>query len=383
MANGMKMMKKIILWGLCLVFGLLILGLGFIKLNYGMGKAYPDVSTAPKLSADKLETMIETEFPPGMVASAPDGRLFFNLHMLHQPERFVENTMFEIVAGKAVPFPDTESQPKFYGAMGLTVDNFHRLWIIVPATFNKNHTRLLAIDIQSKKILMEHQLEKGTAQFAQDMRVSSDGKTLYMADTGALSFTSGSIIAFDIEARTSRSLLLDHPSVNPQGWFIRRQDGKPNRFFFGLINMTVGVDGIAISRDGEWLYYGAMNNDAIYRIRTAHLQDKTLSKEELGKCVEKVGTKPLSDGIELDSANNVMITDVENGGVAMLSSDGRLHTLVKKREINWSDSITVASDGAVVFTDSMLTSFGGSTVQPPTREQMSARAPYRIYRFYP
>ena len=377
------MIKKIVLRGLGVVFGVMILGLGFVKLNYGLGKAYPDVSTAPKLSEDKVETMIETDFPPGMVASAPDGRLFFNLHMLHQPERFVKNTMFEFVDGKAMPFPDTESQSKFYGAMGLTVDNLYRLWVIVPASFNKEHTRLLAIDIRSNKIVIEHQFEKGTARFAQDMRVSPDGKTVYMADTGALKFTSGSIIAFDIETRTTRTLLLDHPSVNPQNWFIRKQNGKPNRFIFGLINMAVGIDGIAISRDGEWLYYGAMNNDAIYRIRTAHLKDKTLSNEVLGKWVERVGTKPLCDGIELDAANNVMITDVENGGVAMLTSDGILHTLVKKREINWADSIAVAPDGAVIFTDSMLTAFDSSTMRPPTREQIRAEAPYKIYRFYP
>ncbi|MBT3311281.1 MAG: hypothetical protein HN737_01015 [Desulfobacterales bacterium] len=373
-------MKKILKWILGLLLVSVVTFLIVIKLQYGMGLPYPDVSGKPVLADSKLESFITLELPPGMVSSAPDGRLFFSYHTMHKPERFVEATIFEWVDGKAVPFPDSPLQKQFAGAMGINADQHQRLWIVIPGGANNTQTRLMAISTKSGELIVDHVFPPGVALLAQDMRVSPEGNTVYLADTGMLKFKSGAIIVFDIKNETTRTLLLDHPSVNPQDWYIRKQDGSPNRLAFGLLNFAVGVDGIALSRDGEWLYYGAINNNSMFRIRTGDLLNTSLDADALGNKVERVGPKPLSDGIELDGDNNVVITDVENGGIAMLTPKGELSTLARSPGINWSDSVTIAPNGDIYFTDSYLTGLMNSLLKPADHDTIKQKAPYTIYR---
>ena len=45
--------------------------------------------------------------------------------------------------------------------------------------------------------------------------------------------------------------------------------------------LRVGVNPITIDVEYAWLYYGAMHGTKLYRVRTRHLLDATLSPEEL------------------------------------------------------------------------------------------------------
>ena len=47
----------------------------------------------------------------------------------------------------------------------------------------------------------------------------------------------------------------------------------------------------------------------------AALHDATLAPADLPAQVERVSSKPLSDGMSIDHAGNVLITDVEHGSV--------------------------------------------------------------------
>ena len=66
------------------------------------------------------------------------------------------------------------------------------------------------------------------------------------------------------------------------------------RFVGGVILMKPGLDGLALDPTGEWLYYGAMTNETLYRIPTAALMDASLGERQLEEFVEAVGRKPLS-----------------------------------------------------------------------------------------
>lgn len=97
----------------------------------------------------------------------------------------------------------------------------------------------------------------------------------------------------------------------------------------------------------------------------------------------RVGRKPLSDGIELLADNTVLITDVENGGVASLSPQGELSTLTKDTGVDWADSVTVAPDGSVWFTDSKLTALLDQFAMPADKAALQKAGPYFIYRVAP
>jgi hypothetical protein len=61
----------------------------------------------------------------------------------------------------------------------------------------------------------------------------------------------------------------------------------------GLLEMKTGVDGIALGRDDQWIYYAAMNHDSMFRVLTSVLQDSDLSDAEIATHIENVGKKPL------------------------------------------------------------------------------------------
>jgi len=362
---------------------LLVCAVIYLRLVHGGGKPYPDVSTNPILGAEYITSPIQLPYPPGMVASSTNGRIFYTYHMLHKPERFSDATVFEWVNGKGVPFPSLAMQKEFHGAMGITTDNFGRLWVIKPGALEGKQTRLLAIDMQSGALVIDHLFAQGEAGFAQDMRVSADGSTVFLADTGLFKFTKASLIVFNVATQTSRTVLKGHRALSPQDWIIRKSNDQDYKLAFGLLTFAVGVDGIALSHDDQWLYFAAMSHDSLYRIPTSALRDKRLHDEQLALAIEFIGHKPMSDGIELLADNTVVITDVENGGLALLSPAGKLTTLTSTTGINWADSVAIANDGAIWFTDSRLTDLIDQFAAPADKRQMRERGPYSIYRLMP
>lgn len=362
---------------------LIAAGLVWLKLTHGRGEPYPDLSGPPVVAAERISEEIEAPFPPGMVTAAPDGRIFYTLHMMHKPERFTAATLFEWRDGAGVPFPTREIQPEFYGAMGLSIDRQDRLWVITPGALEGERTRLLAVDMVSGAIVLDHRFAEGEAGFAQDLRVAPDGKTVYLADTGLFRFADASLIVFDVETRTARTILKGHPSVAPQNWVIRRPDGAPHRLALGLVTFTAGVNGIALSEDGEQIYFAAMSHDSLYRVPTEALRDPEMTDEAIAEALVLVGKKPLSDGIARSADGSILITDIENGGLAEMAPDGTLRTLTKDPAVDWANSVAVAPDGAIWFTDGRITDLIDQFAQPSDEATMRDRGPYAIYRIAP
>lgn len=131
----------------------------------------------------------------------------------------------------------------------MTVDRQNRLWLIEPAGLDHEQTRLSAIDLASGERVFEHCFAKGEATFAQDPRVSPDGRTVVMADTGLFRFTPPGLLVFDVTTKRLLTRLASHPSLRPQNWVMRTAKA-PHRLGYGLVTFAVGVDGLEISRDG-------------------------------------------------------------------------------------------------------------------------------------
>jgi sugar lactone lactonase YvrE len=368
-----------LLIALLVLVALLVVALAVVKLLYGGGVPYPNVSTAPLVPESSVEKVATLDFPPGNVAVSADGRIFFNYHPFAKAERFEKATVFEWVGGKPQPFPDATMQPKYQGVFGMTVDRQQRLWFIEPAGLDHERTRLIAFDITSSKQVFEHWFAKGLLPFAQDLRVTADGKTVILADTGLFKFTSPGLTVFDVASKTHRTLLGQHPSLRPQDWVIRSLFGA-HKLGFGLVTFSVGVDGIEISPDGQWLYYATMSHDTAYRLPMAALLDPKSDDVILASRIETVGKKPLSDGITFDSQGRLIFTDIENGGIARRNADGSLQTLVKSSKIIWADGVVRAPDGALLFTDSAIPAYIDQLARPPSAERLAAGRPYHLYR---
>lgn len=358
------------------ILGLLIVALLALKIFFGGGQPYPDVSTDP--IRDDLSVAIELPFPPGMVAVSPSGRVFFTYHPFHEPQEHTNALLFEWREGAAVPIAPQLGE-RLHGIFGISVDARGWVWAVRPGAMAGRPTEVIAIDPDTSEIKFEFTFEDGMGGFAQDLRVTDDLKQVYLADTGLLRFTSASLIVLNTETKTARTVLENHPTTAPQNWVMRKTDGTPYRLGFGLISFQVGVDGLEISDDGLWLVYATMTHDSVYRVPTALLNDASARPVDLEAAIERLGPAPMSDGIALDETGAVVLTDVENGGLMRLS-DGELTTLARSSDVDWADSVSIAPNGDIWFTDSALTLLLDQFGNPPTRAEIDAAAPYKIYR---
>jgi hypothetical protein len=67
-----------------------------------------------------------------------------------------------------------EAQKDFQGSFGITIDNQNRIWLIEPASFDFQHTRLRAFDLHTRQQVEFFEFPGKEAQFAQDLRVTAD-----------------------------------------------------------------------------------------------------------------------------------------------------------------------------------------------------------------
>jgi sugar lactone lactonase YvrE len=377
-------MKKILRYSFRAILFLLILvviGLAFVKVRYGLGKAYPDIGADNPAGTAKLEKLITLDYPPGNLAVGQNGHVYFNYHPLIRPTRFSDATVFEWADGKVTPFPSPEMQKEFQGSFGVTIDKQNRLWLIEPATFDFKHTRIWAFDLATKQKVHFYEFPEGVAKYAEEIRVAGDGKHVLLANPGIFRFTTSKLLVYSTEDHSVRVAMDGDASVQPENWMMRTTDGKPYRLMFGLLNFSVGIDGLEISDDQRWVYIASMTHSRLYRVPLSTVLDTNLTPADVAKKVEELGQKPMSDGITVDKDGNVIITDVEHGGLMSFDLATRTaSTLVRSKDIRWADGVGCGPDSALYFTDSEIPTYVGEFAGPPEESVLVKNRPYYIYR---
>lgn len=379
----MKTLKLLLLWVPTLLLIALMGFLAFIKFEYGRGAPYPDLGAASQQAAQAPEPFLSLEYPPGNLAVAPNGHLYFNYHPFARPGRFAEATVFEWADGQISPFPSLAAQQAFRGTFGMTIDGQNRIWFIEPANLDFDHTRLWAFDLQTREQVLFFEFPGKAAQFAQDLRVTADGKYVLLADPGLFRFTTAKLYRFTVADQSLRVVLDGAPCLRAEDWVMQTPYG-PYRLGWGLLNFAVGLDGIEISPDQQWLYLAAMTNSQLCRVPLAAVLDDSLQPAAVEQQIEELGQKPMSDGITIDGAGRVILTDVEHGGLMAFDlSSQKATTLVRDQAIIWADGVVTGPDGALYFTDSAIPAYIGQLPQAPTLATLQAHQPYYIYRLAP
>jgi outer membrane protein assembly factor BamB len=361
------------------ILGVFVL-LAIAKFKYGTGKEYPDVGANLPTESFVLEKLIQLDYPPGNLAVAKNGDVYFNYHPLAKVERFAPATVFKWSNGKVEPFPSLEAQKDFQGTFGMTIDDQDRIWFIEPASFDFKHTRVSAFDLNTKKRVDFFEFPQGQAKFAEDIRVTADGKYVILPNPGLFSFTTPSVVVYSVLNHTFYSIRSDNPCLRPEDWIIHTPYG-PDRLVWGLLNFSVGIDGIEISEDQKWLYIASMTNSRLCRAPMSVVLNPATTTEAFNQSVEDIGKKPLSDGIAIDHDGRVLITDVEHGSImAFNPATKQLSKLGGSKDIVWPDGIVVGGDGDVYFTDSSIPSYLDPLVRPPNKSKLLQHQPYFIYR---
>ncbi len=365
-------------WRFLLIAGSL---LALLRYSLGGGERLEDRTSEPVLKERALEVVADLPLPPGNVAVSKSGRVFFTFH----PETNPPIRVAELVGGKPVPYPDAEFQKPdhktlhFQTPLAVRVDRQDRLWVLDYGSYGiGGQPRILAFDLETNRLADSFDFPSrvaGMLSMLNDFQVDPPGRRIYIAET-SLFRRRPALIVYDVENRTARRVLDRHPSVMPKDYLMNAA-GR-DMTLFGFVTLKIGVDSIALDKQGRWLYYAPVSDDRMYRIATKDLNDERLDSDTLGAKVEIWGRKTLSDGITMDVDDGIYLSDMEHSAILVLRPDHRLVTLLKDDRLRWPDGFSFGPDGWLYVTCSAL-----HQVILESQFEILGHAPYKIFRFKP
>ncbi|MFI5317606.1 MAG: L-dopachrome tautomerase-related protein [Myxococcota bacterium] len=359
-----------------LVFALLALLFLGLRARYGGGGDFPDRSGSPSLGPDALEVVANLELPPGNVAVSASGRVFATFH----PEASPPTSVFELRDGAPVEYPPggLPGGLRYQTVLSLRVDQRNRLWVLDYGRHGLGSPRLLAFDLATDALVHRHDFPSKVALLGShlnDFQVSPDGRHVYIADASILGQIPA-LIDYDVGRQRGRRLLQGHQSVLAEKYVPVVQGVRME--FFGFFAIRPGVDSIALDDAGEWLYFAPVTSRWLWRVRAADLDDESLGREALESRVERFADKTMSDGIAIDSAGTLYLTDPEHSAIETIGQDRALHTLLRDDRLRWPDGLSFGPDGWLYVTCSAL-----QHVILRSAAEIAANAPYQIFRFKP
>ncbi len=331
----------------------------------------------------RLEVVATLREGPGNIAVTPEGRIILSQHQFYAPDFRVVELLKD---GRTVPFPN-DAWARAPGAdgvglhsvLGIRSDGQGVVWMLdnggkVP--------RVVAWNTRTNKL---HRIIPIAApatrpgSFHNDLAVDRKNGALYLADFGG--DKGPAIVVVDLQTGKSRRVLEGHGSVQAED-IATVIEGRPLRQKQPDGSVTlgrVGLNPITIDPAAQWVYFGAMHSDDLWRVRTRDLLNARLSADELGKRVERYGTKPPSDGISVDAGGHVYVTDIVAKAIGVTSPDGRYRVLAQDDErLAWADGISAGPDGWMYATVNKL----HRSAALNAGENLS-RPPYYVVRFRP
>jgi sugar lactone lactonase YvrE len=316
------------------------------------------VSNTQTPQVGQLETVAELNITPGNVTASKDGRIFASVHGMRRGSA----QLIEIKPGSNnwQPFPNAEwnrtpgsSNNVLNSAHGVAIDSQDRLWVIdhgnwMPDGAEPTRPKLVAFDINTREMVYRYDFpESATGTIMQDLAVDGERGFVYLADCGS----NPAIVVVDTNNNTSRRFE-NHPAlqaenidaiVEGQQLLFPNSEGK-------MQPARVPVNPITLSADGETVYFGAMNGTSLYSVSAQLLRKKsdyptdTLRDRIIGQAIQKVGEKPVSDGISTDAEGNHFITNLKDNAIDKLSADGKLTRLVQDDRLLWADNVRFGGD---------------------------------------
>src|SRR3954447_12599909 len=260
-------------------------------------------SAALSQNAAQLQQVASFEHQVTGVSVSKDGRIFVNF------PRWTEDAPISVAEvtrdGQIKPYPDDEwnswrnamknqmsAGDHFVCVQSVVADAHGNLWVVDPAApatvpVVQGGPKLVRIDLKANKVAQVIRFDETVApqgSYLNDVRLSPDGRHAYLTDAGPL----GALVVVDLQSGKARRVLQGRPSTQPEKDVVVKTDGRELRRPDGR-GAEVAADGIALSADGDYLYWQALTGRTLYRIATTALIDTALSADALGQRVERVG----------------------------------------------------------------------------------------------
>lgn len=346
------------------------------------------VSLSP---AAELEVVASLPVGPGGITVTPDKQIIVGLHPFFSPKKQVVRITPD---GKMVPFPNeawnrrsSQSDTCFDSVIGVQCDPNGIVWMLDSGMRSWSSPKLVAWDLV-KNVL--HRIIHLTPPvitlptlmpdnaFLNDLAVDVTHQAIYISRSGGPG--DSGLIVVNLQTGTARQVLTGHPGVEPENVDIVMS----NRILdftlpdSGRLKLLIGVNPLVLDCEDKWLYFGAMNGKSLYRIRAADLLDTKVTEEELGRRVERYADKPVCDGISIDNAGNIYISDIEVNAIGVIAPDKSYKRMLTDPRISWPESFSFGPDGYLYFVAGQL------HLSPPLNGgKNESKKPFHVFRVRP
>ncbi|KAH3907559.1 hypothetical protein HBI56_159880 [Parastagonospora nodorum] len=264
------------------------------------------------------------------------------------------------------------------GVQSVVLDSKDRLWILdtgraqledgtlVLASYGG--PKLVGVNIEDGSVIKTIVFPSNVAfgdSYLNDVRfdlrpsMSASGQGVaYITDSS--SEGRNGIVMVDLGTGESWRHLDNIPEVSAERGFVPYVWGQPLYYIPGpdqpLTTVPLGSDGIALSADGEDLYFGPVGGRGLYSVSTARLRDRSQSSELLAQAaVKNRGQRGVSDGFETDTNGLIYAGNMEQNEIGFYNpANGTMSLFTRDPRISWVDTMSIASDGHLYFTDNQL-----------------------------
>jgi sugar lactone lactonase YvrE len=314
----------------------------------------------------RLQSVASFDHQVTGVTVAADGRVFVNF------PRWTEDTPVSVAElmpdGSTRPYPDakwnawrnarmSELSPRehFVCVQSVVADQRGSLWVVDPAAPNAEKTikdgpKVVEIDLRSntvKRIFPMSPEVAGPASYLNDIRIAPDGRFAYLTDSGS----PGGLVVLNLESGQAWRVLSGDvstqfdPSVTvmTDGRPLRRPDGRQPLF---------NADSLALSKDGNSIFWQALTGKTLYRIPTTSIQK---ASEANRVRPEKVATTEPVDGLWTGKNGEIYLSSIADNAVKVLNpTDGSVRPLLADPRLRWPDTFSQGPDGAIYVTASHI-----------------------------
>ena len=333
--------------------------------------AFALLSMAFALAGCKKAQQIETVAEFGSrqcagVAVSAGGRIFVSFP---RGSRDVDVSVAEVLAdGSFVAYPDgawnswkptDDPRQKFVSAESVWSDPIggaETLWVLDAANPRlegvvTNGAKLVRIDLATNQVTRNIRFESryvpSESRLA-DVRVDAGRGFAYITDSGL-----GALLVADLNTGRCRRVLEGHVSTRAEAG-LRPVIGGTAWDEADRNLARAHADGIALSADGEWLYFKATAARTLYRIATVKLRNFSMPDSLLAEGAESLGGSVVSGGMVMDRAGNLYVAALEKDAVVRRAPNGTMKTVIADPRLAWPHSLALSPEGDLYVTVSQM-----------------------------
>lgn len=278
------------------------------------------------------------------------------------PSTEINNPPGGAVNYSTTPPTGANYQSYLIGVQSVVLDPKDRLWILdtgraqledgTLVLASPGGPKLVGVNIEDGSVIKTIVFPSNVAfgdSYLNDVRfdlrpsVSASGQGVaYITDSS--SEGRNGIVMVDLGTGESWRHLDNIPEVSAERGFVPYVWGQPLYYIPGpdqpLTTVPLGSDGIALSADGEDLYFGPVGGRGLYSVSTARLRDRSQASELLAQAaVMNRGQRGVSDGFETDTNGFIYAGNMEQNEIGFYNpANGTMSLFTRDPRISWVDT---------------------------------------------